>query len=160
MGFKAAGYGAVPDGMGIMSFHAQDSGEVFRLVNGNVNQVGDITLVLAGIKGWNRKACIVLKRMNSIAQTFKRTTLAPNGPGGGFRYAGSFITGASWGDINANDDAIDGVNIFPYGQWDANVTWQEGSYPAPGTPSYGSPYVGDLQQNQFFWEQNINLHTF
>jgi len=106
MGFKAAGYGTVPDGMVIMSFHAQDSGEVFRLVNGNVNQVGDITLVLAGIKGWNRKACIVLKRMNLIAQTFKRTTLAPNGPGGGFRYAGSFITGASWGDINANDDPL------------------------------------------------------
>ena len=161
MSFKAAGYGTIPDGMVVLSFHAETDGSVFRLINGVRTQVGDITLVRGGIKGWNRKAQIVIKRMNSIAQNIKPVpgsnpvtyTPVPNGPGGGFNLAGSFVYGASWGDINADDDAIDGINVFPYGQWDVGLTWQEGSYPV------GNPYMGYLVQNQFFWEQYINLHT-
>jgi len=163
MSFKAAGYGTIPDGMVVMSFHAETSGSVFKSSNGVKTQVGDITLVRGGIRGWNRKAQIVIKRMNSIAQSFKPIKLssgqstytpAPNGPGGGFNSAGSFVEGASWGDINADDSAIDGINIFPYGQWDAGLTWQEGSYPPKG-----NPYMNYLEQNQFFWEQYINLFT-
>jgi len=167
MAFKAPGYGSIPDGLILLSFHAQDTGNVFHLLaDGSKQQVGDITFVRGGIKGWKRSACIVIKRMNSIAQNIKPASVkpynlipTPNGPGGGFVLGNSYVRSASWGDINGADDAIDGINVFGYGQWDTGLTWSEGSYPTPRTPSPGNPYVGDLQQTQYFWEQHINLHT-
>ena len=48
MSFKAAGYGTIPDGIVVMSIHAETNGNVFRLINGVRTQVGDITLVRGG----------------------------------------------------------------------------------------------------------------
>ena len=169
MTFKVAGYGSIPDKTIILSFHGEDNGNVFKYDQKakTLSFVDDVTYVDGREKGWTRSACIVIKRMNTIAQAFKKSATAPyvyfptpDGPGGQFKQTGSYLLNSAWGDPDATLD-IDGVNLLGFGQWssDPSVTWTEGSYPSPGTPSSGNPYVGKLVQNAFSWEQNINLKT-
>ena len=169
MTFKVAGYGSVPDKTILLSFHQADNGLIFTYNKQTKMRqyVNDVTYVDGAEKGWTKSACIVIKRMNTIAQGFKKSPTPPyayinppDGPGGQFRKSGSYFLNVDWGDPS-DTLALDGVNLLGFGQWssDPSVTWTEGSYPSPNTPSPGNPYVGKLVQNAFSWEQYVNLKT-
>ena len=97
-----------------------------------------------------------MKRANVIAQTLfpALNGLEPNGPGYGFAMDGSYVKGAEWGDSDPFGVSLFNVNGTAR-SWtnDGSITGLAGSYP------FNSMYISYLEQNPFFWEQQINLST-
>lgn len=167
MAFKAPGYQNIPDQTVVLSFHnPTDSGDmtITEKWNGTVKtyKLYNIAYVKFGVSTWKNfnndpNRAFILKRANTIAQALidkqGHPTAPADGPGGGFSMSGSYVLGASWGDlVDTNDDYLDGVALYPGYQWNETLTYREGSYP-------GYPYVQTFIQNSYFWEPSINLRT-
>lgn len=150
MTFQAPGYGTIKNKHISLTITGHVLASYYDQANTYHNQesVGSVTYVYVGIKGWTKKACLMIKRANSIGQ--KIPSNAGSGPGGGFNLTSSFVYGADWGLGYSN------VTLFPGGEMDQNLVAIEGSYPAG--PSAGG-YINWLEQSAFSWEQNINLRT-
>jgi len=150
----------------------------------NTTYVHEVTLVYYYVPGWEKNSKFVIKRINSIAQTLRSYTPSayetkyfdPGHPGApyansptnqmraGYLSDGSYVvapigsgsfSGAYWGESATNGVELRGAN----GGWvswtdDSTITNAAGAYPDPN--AYPR-VVNWLEQNSYFWEENVNL---
>ena len=150
----------------------------------SVSNVNEVTLVYYHVPGWQKSSKFVIKRINSIAQTlrsrtpsaYESTSFDPSHPGApyansptnqttmGYLNDGSYVvapvgsgsfSGAYWGEGDTSGVELRGAN----GGWiswtdDPTITNAAGAYP---NPLAYSKAVNWLEQNPYFWEENVNL---